>query len=40
MLVPGFGSGDGNDTIVIGNVNGDSGVQSYAPDFVGMKVYY
>ena len=39
VLVPGFGTGSGNDTIVVSNVGGEEGAQSYGADFVGMKVY-
>jgi alpha-galactosidase len=36
--VDGFGSGNGTDTIVVSNVNGDAGVQPYGADFVGLRV--
>ena len=38
ILVDGWGIGDGNDTIIVGNVNGDAGVQPYGADFVGFRL--
>ena len=38
VLVGGFGSGSGEDEIVVGNANGDVGVQAYGADFVGLRV--
>lgn len=39
VLVGGFGDGvDGQDKVVIGNVGGEKGVQSYGADFVGIEV--
>lgn len=38
VLVDGFGSGGGEDKIVVSNANGDAGVQPYGADFVGLRV--
>ena len=38
ILVDGFSSGEGKDTIVISNANGEAGVQPYGADFVGLRV--
>ncbi|KAK5135822.1 hypothetical protein LTR08_004649 [Meristemomyces frigidus] len=38
VLVDGFGSGDGEDRIVVGNADGDAGVQPYGADLVGITV--
>ncbi|GAB7362776.1 hypothetical protein MBLNU230_g3080t1 [Neophaeotheca triangularis] len=39
LLVDGWGPGDGEDTIVVGNANGDAGVQPYGANFVGLRVF-
>ena len=39
LLVDGFGSGEGEDKIVVSNAGGDAGVQPYGADFVGLKIY-
>lgn len=38
VLVDGFGSGGVKDEIVVGNVNGEAGVQPFGADFVGLRV--
>jgi len=38
ISLPGFGVGSGSDVFVVGNVNGDEGVQSFGADFVGVGV--
>jgi len=38
VSISGFGVGTGSDEIVIGNVGGASGVQSFGADFVGLAV--
>ena len=43
ILVDGFGTGksvNGTDEIVVGNVGGENGVQSYGADFVGLRVLW
>ncbi|KAK4580096.1 hypothetical protein LTR86_000298 [Recurvomyces mirabilis] len=39
VLVSGFGDGKGEDTIVVGNANGDAGYQAYGADFVGLRIF-
>lgn len=40
VLVPGFGLGQGGmDTIVVGNADGEAGVQSDGADFVGVTIW-
>jgi len=38
VLVSGFGNGTGEDTIVVGNANGEAGYQPYGADFVGLRI--
>ena len=38
ILVDGWATGNGNDTITVGNAGGDMGVQPYGADFVGLRV--
>ncbi|KAI9735290.1 MAG: hypothetical protein M1834_001881 [Cirrosporium novae-zelandiae] len=38
VLVGGFGTGSGSDTIVVSNEGGSAGVESYGADFVGFKI--
>ena len=38
VLIDGWGTGNGNDTIIVSNANGDVGVQPYGADFVGLRV--
>ena len=38
LLVDGFGMGNGEDKIVVGNANGNAGVQHFGADFVGLRV--
>lgn len=38
VLVDGFGTGQGKDTIVISNADGNAGVQGYGADFVGFQL--
>lgn len=38
VLVDGFGTSAGDDTIVVSNANGNVGVQPYGADFVGLRV--
>lgn len=38
ISMDGFGVGTGSDVLILSNIGGDSGVQMFGPDFVGLGV--
>jgi len=38
ISMAGFGTGEGSDVLVVGNVGGDAGFQPFGADFVGVSV--